>query len=76
MADCDPNDPVLEALEAVEKVLPQFGMTHAVIMLYNSEDGTSNTFGSFTGARDLLRATEILGAAAAKMNEQARKQIQ
>jgi hypothetical protein len=76
MADYDPTDRVIEALTVIEKVLPHFGATHAVVVVFNSENGTSNMFGSFTGARDLLRATEILGAAAAEMNEQARRQIQ
>lgn len=76
MADYDPTDRVVKALEVIEKVLPHFEMTHAVVVLFNSEKGTSSMFGSCTGAQDLLRTTELLKAAAAQMAEAARRQIQ
>lgn len=70
------EDIVIDALSRIEKVLPQFGATHAVVMIYNHDNGISDMFGTFTGARDIVRAAGILEKSAAEMRENMERQIQ
>ena len=78
MTDTPPTreDVVIDALSRIEKVLPQFGATHVVVMIYNQDSGVSEVFGTFTGALDIVRAAGVLEKSAAVMRENMERQIQ
>lgn len=79
MEDNNLKEIVGKCIIEIEDVLPKIGMTHAVVVFYNFENGAYDMMGSFTsgtGDWDIIRAMEILETAALETKEAAMRKIQ